>query len=699
MAITESWLKTRIADAQITVANYTPYRADRQKRKGGGALLLVHNSILVSDVQYYDNTVCEAVICTIPSMGAVVSSIYRPPDTTCEEFTPLLQFLDSYLVDSLSDKISDILFLGDLNFPGIDWSQLTYTRTTKDHNASCEKILDFVSDHLMTQCIDKPTRGDNILDVLLTNNDRTIGCIKSTESCVSDHNLVEITLRYNPGKGFKPRTGPVWDPMTYRGRNLETASFEDIRAELDEVDWDQMMSQCEETSDGDSDCAHFVDLFRQKVLQTCISHSEPKKTPSSNSGGSRNKRLLKRQRDKLKARYLALKAKNPGSDTVEQLENKLFVLTVRLKDVILSELADQEEKALLSIKKDPKYFYSYAKRFSKVRCNIGPLTSDDGCLTNNPKEMADLLQKQYCGVFTDPLNPRKVVPPPVVDPPHGSLSDIQFTVIDVEEAIDDIKPYSGTIVNDVPALVLKRCKQQLSYPIFCIWKKSMMTGKVPPALKVQYIAPIFKKGDKTKPANYRPVSLTSHIIKIFERIVRKQMVAFLEDNHLLSGSQHGFRKGRSCLTQLLHHYDNLLCNILEGNVTDVLYLDFSKAFDKVDHEILLRKLHNIGIRGKLFEWIANFLKERRQTVQVDGKCSLFEIVISGVPQGTVLGPLLSILHVNDMDQVVLLVLIGCFADDTRLSKALRAGFTEEDMLPFKLIFLMLSNGRSITTWS
>ena len=111
------------------------------------------------------------------------------------------------------------------------------------------------------------------------------------------------------------------------------------------------------------------------------------------------------------------------------------------------------------------------------------------------------------------------------------------------------------------------------------------------------------------------------------------MVAFLEDNHLLSGSQHGFRKGRSCLTQLLHHYDNLLCNILEGNVTDVMYLDFSKAVDKVDHEILLRKLHNIGIRGKLFEWIANFLKERRQTVQVDGKCSLFEIVISGVPHG------------------------------------------------------------------
>ena len=184
----------------------------------------------------------------------------------------------------------------------------------------------------------------------------------------------------------------------------------------------------------------------------------------------------------------------------------------------------------------------------------------------------------------------------------------------VEEAIDNIRANAGTSENDIPAVILKQCKAQLSYPIFAIWKKSKATGLVPQVLKEQYVAPVFKKGEKTDPANYRPVALTSHLIKIYERIVRKQIVAFLEENNSLSSTQHGFRQGRSCLTQLLHHYDNLLKNLCNGEVSDVLYLDFSKAFDKVDHDILLRKVWNIGIRGKLFGWIADFLRDRTQTV-------------------------------------------------------------------------------------
>ena len=155
---------------------------------------------------------------------------------------------------------------------------------------------------------------------------------------------------------------------------------------------------------------------------------------------------------------------------------------------------------------------------------------------------------------------------------------------------------------------------------------------------------------------------------------------------------YGFRQGRSCLTQLLHHYDNLLQNLWRDTVTDVLHLDFSKAFDKVDHQILLRNLHNVGIRGKLFDWIADFLRDRMQCVQVDGCSSIFELFLSGVPQGTVLG-LLFIIYVNDFEKAARDALMAAFADNTRLSKAIRGEATEEDM------FLLSMDLQRVINWT
>ena len=196
----------------------------------------------------------------------------------------------------------------------------------------------------------------------------------------------------------------------------------------------------------------------------------------------------------------------------------------------------------------------------------------------------------------------------------------------------------------------------------------MTHGAIPQDLKAQYIAPIYKKGNKTDPTNYRPISLTSHVTKIFERVIRNRLVDYLENNNLISSTQHGFRKGRSCLTQLLQHYDNILHNLTEGFETDVIYLDYAKAFDKVDHNILLQKLHNYGIRGQLYTWIKAFLTNRTQTVVVNGQHSYPRSVISGVPQGSVLGPILFILYINDLHKVVCNCNAGSFADDTKIER-------------------------------
>ena len=144
----------------------------------------------------------------------------------------------------------------------------------------------------------------------------------------------------------------------------------------------------------------------------------------------------------------------------------------------------------------------------------------------------------------------------------------------------------------------------------------MDTGTVPIGHKQQTIVPIFKKESKAKPQNYRPVSLTSHILKIFERVLRERIVRFVEENNLLSNDQYGFRPGRSTILQLLVHIDNVI-EILERNKNaDVLYLDFAKAFDKVCHKTLLKEVEGFGIQGKLLQWIKSFLSDRYQQVIV-----------------------------------------------------------------------------------
>ena len=122
--------------------------------------------------------------------------------------------------------------------------------------------------------------------------------------------------------------------------------------------------------------------------------------------------------------------------------------------------------------------------------------------------------------------------------------------------------------------------------------------------------------------------MTSHVIKTFERVLRNHLVEYLEKNNIINPNQHGFRQGKSCLTQLLAHYDELILNALEGNETDVIYIDFAKAFDKVDHEILLSKLSKYGINGKLFDWIKDFLTDREQYVALNGEVSYSGLVQS-----------------------------------------------------------------------
>ena len=396
------------------------------------------------------------------------------------------------------------------------------------------------------------------------------------------------------------------------------------------------------------------------------------KTPPSKKGNkalrilSRKKRKIQKALDKAEANPLS-----PESQ-LQSLRKKLALIHYSIRDAIVDENLFKEEQAVGKIKTNPKYFYSYAKRYSKQKQSLSMLFDKDGNIHTKSKEIANILQDQFTSVFSNPLDTNlasaEFSTPPVQHP--FSDSNISFSETDIIEAIDEIKPYASPGPDEIPTVLLSNYKHAVAKPIYLIWSMSLKSGNVPSCYKSSIVTPLYKKDSRAIPSNYRPVSLTSHVIKIFERVIRKQLVTFLESNDLLCSHQHGFRSGHSCLTQLLHHFDDVLENYLVGADTDSIYLDYAKAFDKVDHTLLIKKLQRYGIHPQVVNWIRSFLSDRSQQVVIDGHLSLAALIISGVPQGTVLGPILFLIFINDISHCIKYSTIRCFADDTRISKAI-----------------------------
>ena len=248
----------------------------------------------------------------------------------------------------------------------------------------------------------------------------------------------------------------------------------------------------------------------------------------------------------------------------------------------------------------------------------------------------------------------------------------------VADCIDMLSAGAAPGPDGIPAKMIKAAKKPFAFMLNDIMKSSLSSGDIPGVLKLAFVTPIHKKDSRSDPANFRPVSLTSHLIKTLERLVRKGLVNYLERNQLMDVNQHGSRSGKSTLSQLLEHQDEILTALENGENLDAVYLDFSKAFDKCDHGILLHKMKRLNIKGKLGRWLKNFLTERNQVILVNKVKSKYSKLVSGIPQGSVLGPILFLIYISDISQDLCANTL-VYVDDTKVKQRVTSESDVEEL--------------------
>ena len=250
--------------------------------------------------------------------------------------------------------------------------------------------------------------------------------------------------------------------------------------------------------------------------------------------------------------------------------------------------------------------------------------------------------------------------------PHPDMPNIEVNWKGVHKLLKGLKTFKATGPDSIPAFILKAAADQLAPILTGLYQTSLNSGQVPSDWKDAWIVPVFKKGDKHKPANYRPVSLTSITCKLLEHIVHSNVMAHFDRHNILKDNKYGFRKKRSCETQLIVTVQEIASRLSKGDQVDVILLDFEKAFDKVSHSRLLYKMDYYGVRGIAHSWIKAFISNRKQEVVLEGHHSIQADVLSGIPQGTVLGPLLFLAYINDLPDSLRSSEARLFADDSLL---------------------------------
>ncbi len=641
----ESKISDKVSNTELFPPGYQKdvFRKDRNDR-GGGVFLAFKDGYVVSQIENSD-TDCEAVWAevAIPQQPPLqLCSFYRPPGSGAEPIKELSKAVSN--INARGHK--HVVVGGDFNCGNINWEIPTVTQNAREYDAHRE-LLQLTEEHSLTNIQHDVTRESSNLDIYLTTNPSLVKQ-HSVVPGLSDHEMVIID------SDIQPTFTPAPPRRVY---SFQKADWDAVRKTTSEFvqKFLEVCSTRTVNENWEAIKSHLMDILREQIPSKM--RSARRRLPWFNAD---IKRMIRRKKRLFKKHKKTKKASDWEAYKKYKKEVQRAIKTAH-DNYINSILSDALEEG------NHKPFWSYVKSKRKDAGGIAPLRSN-GTLLSSSHEKAEVLSEQFSSVFTrDDTSPI----PAMSGNPHPSMENLVVTENGVRKLLARLVTSKAPCPDAIPNTILKELATELAPALTSLYNQSITAGVVPVDWKKANISPIFKKDDKHQASNYRPVSLTCVCSKLLEHIIVSHLMNHLEKNHILTDLQHGFRQKRSCVTQLLETVSDLARYYDSNTQIDTCILDFSKAFDVVSHRKLAAKLHHYGVRDNTLAWIVDFLTGREQSVVVEGTSSRPAPVLSGVPQGTCLGPVLFLCYINDITQSIQSQL-RLFADDALLYRPINS---------------------------
>lgn len=657
-AVSETWLNERILNDELLIQGYhCPLRRDRLEGRAGGVAVYLADYLAFKRIPRLE---CRDIEClwveVILGKFKVLCGVYYRPESLTEEEDNFFDILQDRFDFINTQRYSAVLLMGDLN------AHYNFGPTSTPNTPAGVKLWHFLECNSLSQLITKPTRitetTESILDVIITDSPEVfLSSVVLSPPANCDHCIVSANLSF-----------PVHKPKCYKRKvwDYNIVDVDSLNCELMGADWDFAMPADSE------DCNIVYEKwfsFFLSVVERFIPSKMVTIRPNDKPWMHGAIRRAIRKRDRLLSSFS--RNKLPSNWEKYRAQRNLVTSLIRRAKV-------EHNTKINAVLSDPltpsKQWWRVAKSFygSKLSSSIPPLFNVGNYICDS-QEKAEIFNEFFISQSRLALDSQQLFPQPhdegLVEPRLSYLETSEQEVLDLLSRVDVTKACGPDGVSNK---LLKLCRHGLANPLARLINLSFALGQFPNDWKLANVLPLFKSDNRQLKENYRPVSLLSCLSKICEKVVFLRLYSFLETRGFFLHFQSGFRPGDSTSMQLLYIVDKIHKSLDRGNDVQAVFLDISKAFDKVWHEGLIFKLKQIGVDGCLLSWLKSYLTGRQQKVVIEGESSSWSEIKAGVPQGSVLGPLLFLIYINDISSNVR---SDCFlfADDTMLMREVDAG--------------------------